>query len=123
MKAGFTVIGVVSLVVAAAFIWLSAFRGDTTARLRIENQSEELISELQVTVSGNTISLGALAPGEKKEVALTRYSDSQWIVEGQWASGAKIHEQAGYITHGASFNDQAVFSKQHKFAFNRSGPS
>lgn len=123
MKACLIVFGVVSIVVVTVFIWLSAFRGDTTARLRIENQSEEVISELRVTLSGNTISLGALAPGEKKEVALTRYSDSQWIVEGQWASGAKIREEAGYITHGASFNDQAVFSKQREFVFNRSSPS
>lgn len=96
------------------FLGLSSIH---TARLVIENQSGEDIPSLTVEVSGQLFSLGFLASGSTKEVIVSRYNDSHWTLDGAWSTSEKIHEEFGYITHGMSFDDHAVFEKGRRLNF------
>jgi hypothetical protein len=87
------------------------------ARLVIVNESGVQIADLSVKVWNHQFALGTLAPGEKKEVKISEYSDSEWQISGRWADGTELREQAGYITHGMSFDDRAVFGRDRKLVF------
>jgi hypothetical protein len=90
------------------------------ARLVIANESTAVISDLSVKVWNQDFLLGRLRPGERKDVRLNEYSDSAWRISGRWADGAEFHEQVGYITHGMSFDDRAVFGPVRKLVFTSS---
>ncbi|WP_415910708.1 hypothetical protein [Oleiharenicola sp. Vm1] len=87
------------------------------ARLVIANESTEVLFDLSVKVWDQNFVLGTLRPGEKKEVRISQYSDSAWQISGRWAEGTPLREQAGYITHGMSFDDRAVFGRDRKLSF------
>ncbi len=112
------IILVVVLAAVAGWLGLRTFvLQDQEAKLVIENDSGEQIGDVSVKVWNREFALGTLAAGEKKEVRITEYSDSGWQINGWWPDGTLIREQAGYITHGMSFDDRAVFGRDRKLAF------
>ena len=90
---------------------------DQVARLVIENESGEQITDLSVKVWDHEFALGTLPTGERKVVGITEYSDSDWQISGRWPDGTLFSEQYGYITHGMSFDDRAVFGRDRKLTF------
>jgi hypothetical protein len=103
------------LVIAGWLALKTEFRHE--ARLVIENRSLEQITTLKVKVCNQEFKLGSLAPGQKKEVKITEYSDSDWQISGKWPDGTTISEQQGYITHGMRFDDRAVFEQDRELTF------
>lgn len=112
------VILVVVLVAIASLFGLRTFVfQDQVAKLEIENASGEQIEDVSVKVWNYEFALGTLPPGERKEVRITEYSDSAWQISGRRLDGTLIREQAGYITHGMSFDDRVVFGSDRKLVF------
>lgn len=109
------IIPLILVAVIAGGLGLRAFLlHDQVARLVLQNESGEQISDLSVKVWSHTFSLGTLPAGEKKEVSISDYSDSGWQLSGRWADGTPFSEQHGYITHGMSFDDHVVFDRNRK---------
>ena len=106
----------VALVAIAGWLGVRAWLRQE-AKLVIENESGEQIADLKVKVWNHEFALGTLPAGEKKEVRITEYSDSGWQISGRWRDGTLLREQAGYITHGISFDDRAVLGRDRKLAF------
>lgn len=87
------------------------------AQLTISNESQEKITALKVTVGKSVFQLDSIIPQESKKLKIRNYSDSHWILEGRWESGATFHEELGYITSGMSFDDHVVITKDKKLTF------
>jgi hypothetical protein len=87
------------------------------AVLEITNDAAEAIKDVHVVVWEYQFDLGDIKPGEIRKIKIRDYADSSWSVQGLWSSGEHFSGSHGYITHGMSFSDRLVFSRNRTITF------
>jgi hypothetical protein len=106
-------------------IWLMLAVGDgqasaSSGKFSLLNKSTEPIAGASVTICGQTIELKNIPPSEHAEGSYRVTSDSHYSIKVEFVSGKKLAKETGYVTNGASFDDEIVVTGSTIEVTNRS---
>jgi hypothetical protein len=88
-----------ALLVAGLAFWLWA-AGPRSSLLAVENSSGQPITQLRVTIAGETHSFSDVRPGSRVTAPFRVKGDDHFTLEGRLQDGTMIRGQFGYTIHG-----------------------
>jgi hypothetical protein len=80
----------------------------SSGKFSLLNRATETIVRASVTICGQTIELANIPPEVRAEKFYRVTSDSHYSIQVEFKSGKKLLKETGYVTNGASFDDEIV---------------
>lgn len=94
--------------VGALFIFSACLGGDHQGKVTVLNRSAEQISELKISIAGQTMAFDNLEPSGTRTATYKVKADDHFQISGAFKSGKKIQKEDGYVTNGMDFEHEIV---------------
>ena len=107
------------VVLVVLFIVYISLRPDNKAVVTVLNSSDQQVSILSITLSGQTNTFKNIPIGGKVSSQFKVFSDDHYIISGKMADSSKFGGDFGYVTSGMDFWDSFSIKPSGKIEFQR----